>query len=84
MNEREEVRELLEEIVFRLKTFGKTDTDQTIKMVCEGIKSFLERQSARYILSKTDGVEVVGGVEGIYRFGRKDADGSRWRVNDDI
>ena len=38
-----EVTEILTEISRRLKIYGKNDTDQTIYIICEGIKQFLER-----------------------------------------
>ena len=54
MTDKEEVRELLEAIVFRLKTFGEKDTKQTIFIVCTGIESFLERKRDWFLLERRE------------------------------
>lgn len=43
----DEVEEILEEIKRRLLIFGRNDTEQTIRMICEGIDNFLKRHELR-------------------------------------
>ena len=38
-----EVIEILVEIKRRLKLYGRNDTEQTIRIICEGIDNFLTR-----------------------------------------